>query len=323
MTALRDLAVLVAAFVIGLIDAPGVSMAADGCELKLALSLPATVMGQADTILVPARIGDRSLRMLFDTGAAFTLIEGKVAEEAGLRLPARRTMRIAGLGGEADVFRVPLVPLALDRATLDQPFIFVTDPQKLLYQNQFDGLLGLATTGRFDIEIDLQALRINLFLADHCPGQVVYWADEYSTIPFKRSAQNLIEVAVKIDGETLRGIIDTGASHTSISWRAAHDDFKLTTSSPGVYSAGAARTADGRSLSAAQFTFDTLEVGELKVRHPVVRIIEQYSMNILTDLGMDDWAPQVVIGMDLLKHLRLYVANKERMIYFTVAPPPA
>ncbi len=296
------------------------SVAAETCQVKPMATLPMMVMGNSSTFVVPVTIANRPLRMLFDTGAAITILEGQVALQLGIHLAAHPTAHLAGIGGEADAWEMMSLPVMLDRSNT-YPSALITDPAKPLYQGAFDGILGADAFFFADFEVDPQSKRVNLF-REYCPGQVVYWANEYSTIPFKRGEQNQLEIQVNLNGRKLRGIIDTGNSHTSMSWKAAGEIFDLTPASAGVSANGKTLTADGRSLDVAQYTFDTLELGDLKIRHAIVDLLPQYSTNVLTDVfGLNDWSPQIIIGMDLLRHLRFYVANKDRMIYFTVVPP--
>jgi len=319
-----SLAVMAAVGLIGLEANAGKAAAAETCNLKQRASLPMVTMGPLGTGLIQAGIGGRPFRMLVDTGAESTMIEGKAALAAGLKLP-RATGRAVGIGGEVDVSVLFLLPMLLDHTRVDALMAKVSDPEKPLYQNAFDGLLGLDVLDQFDFEIDPQGKKLNLYSQEHCRGQVVYWDTEYSTIPFALSQQHLIQVTVQVNGRPLRGIIDTGNSHTSMRWTTASDLFGLTTGSPGVYALPhPTMTGDGKLIDGAQYTFDSLEFGHVRIRHAVVNLLPQYSANAFSDIfGMDDWGPQIIIGMDVLQHLRFYVANAEKMIYFTVVPPAA
>ena len=46
-----------------------------------------------------------------------------------------------------------------------------------------EGVLGGDFFGRFNLEYNLKAGKLNLFSPDHCPGQVVYWANQYVAMP--------------------------------------------------------------------------------------------------------------------------------------------
>jgi predicted aspartyl protease len=301
----------------------GPALAGQSCELKLDASLPIARMGDPPTIIVAARHGDTPLRLIFDTGASDTLLEGQVVSVVDLRRLSRDAA--SGAGGDIPVWHSRNVSLVLGGLTLNLPYVTVTDPHNRLYGGQFDGLLGVDALLAYDFEFDPEASRIRVFSQEHCRGQVVYWANEYSEIPFTRGRDHKIDVAARIDGKPLRGIIDTGASHTSMNWAVAQDSFGLTPTSAGVsVAARQTLTSDGKLIEASRYTFDTLELGPLRVHSASVNILPQSASATLGHpFGIDEDPPEVVIGMDLLQHFRFYVANAENMIYFTLARPPA
>ena len=308
------------------------ALAVDACPLKLGASVPVTRLGEPPALLVTAGVADTTWRMLFDTGASITVIEGAAALRAGIgKINGNGGHRLFpnaklnGAGCEVSIAEAPNVPLKLDRLWISVGYVGVTNPIAPLYKNQFDGLLGADALLPYDFEYDPQAGRINIFSQEHCPGKVVYWANEYSEMRFERGDDHRVAVTVKIGGKSLRGIIDTGAGHTSMSWKAASDEFGLMETSPGISSIPSTTlTSDGRALVTSRYTFDAIEFGSLRVRNATVNILPQYSSSWLTrTFGFDDDAPQVIIGMDVLQHLHFYVANAEQKIYFTVVPPPS
>ena len=317
----RSVLGIAAAALVGLSGEP--ALAAGACELQLSADLPIARLGDPPAIMVMARYGDTPLRMIFDTGASSTIIEGRVPGFVGLRWITKDVAR--GLGGDVAVWHSRNLSLTLGGLTVTLPSVAVTDPRNPLYDNQFDGLLGVDALLPYDFEFDPEAGRIRIFSQEHCPGKVVYWANEYSLIPFKRGRDRKIDVTVRIDGKALAGIIDTGTSHTAMTWQTAEDSFGLTAASPGVSAVDSPiLTSVGKRLEASRYTFDSLELGALRVRRASVNLLPPTSPGALEHpFGADAGAPQVIIGMDLLQHLRFYIANAEEMIYFTLARPPA
>jgi predicted aspartyl protease len=301
----------------------GQALANQACELRLRANLPIAELGDPPAVVVAARYEDTLLRMIFDTGASTTVLEGSVPGFAGLR---RLTTGVAnGAGGDVAVWHARNLSLGLGGLTLSLPYVAVTDPRNPLYGNRFDGLLGIDALRDYDFEFDPEAGRIRLFSQQHCAGKVVYWANEYSEIPFRRGVDRRIDVAVRIDGRALRGIIDTGSSHTVMSWPDAEDVFGLTTDSPDIQAAdGRTLTSDGKLVDASRKTFQSLDLGALRVRNVSVNLLPHSASGSLPrPFEVDEASPQIVIGMDLLQHLRFYVANAEEMIYFTLVQPPA
>jgi hypothetical protein len=182
--------------------------------------------------------------------------------------------------------------------------------------------------GRYDIEIDFGTYKMNYFSKEHCPGKVVYWPHQtLAVLPFTFQ-KNQIKIPVKVDGKALTAIIDTGASNTTMQAAAAKRIFDISPDSQGNIAINA------RGMAAAfERVFSTLDFEGIAVTNPHVVIIPQLvgskdrNNGFRTDSRVKmvddiDDAPDMLIGMDILKKLHLYIAFGEDRIFISEASTP-
>jgi hypothetical protein len=137
---------------------------------------------------------------------------------------------------------------------------------------------------------------------------------------------------VTLDGQSLLAIIDTGATYTTITSKLAQESFGLTPSSPGMEPAG--NVNGDPKLFSYSHTFSSLALDGITIKN--LRII------VMPDRVTDEKSPryryylsggklysqkrlelpELILGMDVLKHLRLYFAFDEHNLYATPADLP-
>jgi hypothetical protein len=129
-----------------------------------------------------------------------------------------------------------------------------------------------------------------------------------------------------VDGQAMTAMIDTGATHTLMTFDTASHFFGLSANSPGVTPQGLVNGDPNRKSYAR--TFDKLSFGGVDVTHPSITLIDNvmgknadhtFESDTLNRASDNIHLPQLVIGMDILKHLHLYFAFKENNLYITPA----
>jgi hypothetical protein len=301
----------------------GHAVRAETCALERVASMPMT-LDQANWLRVPALFNGKDKgAMLIDTGAFTSLLRRSVVTE--LRLPERKLSEgVHGAGGRPLTTGV-VVDLQLDKLVARNS-ILVVAPDRVFMDGQA-GLIGEDYFVNYDLDLDFEGNKVNLFSQDHCPGQVVYWAKNFIQIPFTLNDGNEIIVSVTLDGRALKAVLDTGASKTFLGLLAARREFNLNTDSPGIISDAAASTADGVKLTAYRYHFHKLEIGGITFRNPELVLIPTprighapIGTHIDPTLGE---RPEVTLGMAELSKLHLYIAYGERMLYVTpIGPEP-
>ncbi|HTO41333.1 MAG TPA: hypothetical protein VL026_10180 [Rhizomicrobium sp.] len=175
----------------------------------------------------------------------------------------------------------------------------------------------------FDIELDFAARKVRFFSPDHCKGKVVYWSSSQVAFPF-RLDNNKIQFAMNLDGHEISTTFTLGCSCSALNWRVARGVFGLSEDSPRIHTL---HEPDGTTVQSA--SFESLSVGGLSIPKPSLFLIEDTLRSMARYDTPDKMQnqpgyelvhmPHLILGLDVLKHLRVYIAYQERMIYLTAA----
>jgi len=302
--------------------------AAEDCALKQVASLP--VHYENHQMLVEIAVDDIPVNFLIDTGAEYSEIGQALA--ARLQLPVKNIAGTSyGVGGAADIMMTTVPTLQMGRMTAHgQPF-FVDQNFGDVQDGRLAGIFGADFLSNYGIEIDLPDQKVNLYAQDHCPDRVVYWDSEYFKMPFDRGDRPVpkIKIAVALDGHPLHGILDTGASNTTLRLGTARSVFGYDETQAGdktyPMSGAAARTV----LTAYRHQFASLEFGAITLRNPTISIApidaaKTSAPEVGTHINTRKLEqPEIYVGMDVISKLRMFIDYRASALYFTLAKPPA
>ena len=144
--------------------------AAAGCRLEKIVELPVTMVGGP---LAPAKINGADVRLIVDSGGAYSLISPAAA--ARLRLPtsyAYTNPMVRGVGGTVDAGIARVATFSLGGQTL-RGVEFLVAGNGL---GAADGLLGQNILGFADAEYDLANGVVRLWRPIGCGGRsLAYW----------------------------------------------------------------------------------------------------------------------------------------------------
>jgi hypothetical protein len=168
---------------------------------------------------------------------------------------------------------------------------------------------------------------MNLFSTDHCDGQVVYWkAPAVSEVPIVWHQYHMT-VPVMMDGHELQADIDTGASDTVLFADRAKSFYNLTLGDTDTPEAGKMNGDANRPIYT--HVFKGMTFGTIAVNNPHVTILPREMGRDLSNVGVQGSRvrterdeieqPDMIIGMDVLRKLHVYIANKENKLYVTDA----
>lgn len=269
------------------------------CTLGRYATLPIT-FDEAGLVTVPFKIGGQEENLLVDTGGMFSMLTNSAASRLGLKpITLEWGTELYGWGGRRLNHYVEAHDIEIAGAMLHKKD-FVLAPDDYLPLDD-DGILAPDILMIFDVDFDFANSRIGLFSQEHCEGKVVYWThDDYAAIPFKLDEGRHLKINVTLDGKEVPAIIDTGASRTVMSLEAAESLFDIPPS---------AVTQEG------QYPFKALTFQGVTVNNPAIILVPDDKSQIM---GRNS-APQMIVGMGVLRHLHLYIAFKERKIYVTPA----
>jgi Aspartyl protease len=229
---------------------------------------------------------------------------------------------IYGAGGQSIHEQTPGQHVRLGK--LDFPDVsFLVVPDAATDMGEVAGMFGMASLGSYDIELNLAQHWINLFSQDHCDGKVVYWSQSYLAAPIRVNENGQLLVEVKLDGQSLWALIDSGASHSSIRQGDASWLFGITPQSPGAEVIGTTLSADGGVLTTYRAPFRTLELAGVTFNNPEIHVLPDIKGITLPDRNTANRRgnPTMTLGVEELTKLRVYLAVKERMLYLTPAEP--
>jgi predicted aspartyl protease len=287
-----------------------------GCKMQLQrIAKLEMSMDASGSVLVPMKLGGKSVQMVVDTGAIFTSVTAETVELLGLQ--SRKIVGtpydyvgsmpqhfVTQLWGGALVDRVVTInDIALGALKAEKREFYVI-PAGAMPEGD-GGLLGPDILRAFDLDFDFANATLSLFSQDHCEGHVVYWTNgPVARVPVTVNKYGHMVVPVQLDGKTILAAVDLGADRTTMSWEGTRHLFKLPDSDPRL-----------KKISANEYhyDFDSLALEGLTINHPDIQLIPD---EVSKTEGSDF---QMLLGRNALRQLHLYVAYKEGYLYITPA----
>lgn len=314
---------------------------AQDCALKEMASLDMTDL-PGGVFLVPVQINGASRMFLVDTGAVFSKLSQPIAEQLQLKARVLDSSDNTYMSNGQRLNKAVMVDSLLIGHNEAKNIRLVLDPTPAA--PGIDGVLASDLLKFFDVDLDFGHKKFKLFSQDHCEGKVVYWTDAYVEVPFTMLSSSLItanhiKFPMTLDGHELTTVLDTGASMTVLMEPVAIKTFGLDADSP-----GAEKIADPEKTLLYRYTFQALTLNGVTVKHPSITVMAnaaertfraEYTSKMDRDpiYGTSLDTQDLVLGEDVLRHLHVYIAYKERKLYVTganaslptpaPAPPPA
>lgn len=257
---------------------------------------------------VGGEINGKPVTFLLDTGASQTYVLKEEADRQHLN-PERIKKLTQGVGGLSSIFLVKIKDFAIGGAhatNLRFPVIETLQP------NGTAGIIGADFLMQYDIELNFSANRVKLFRADHCEErELAYWDKNAMSIPMEftdRSKHALVQV--KINGVTVRALIDSGASSTFIELDTARK-LGFSAEKPGVTYGGKVAGIGPKKRDSWNMTFDSFAIGEETVQHPRLAVIADDD----EFLGRREYG--VILGRDFLTAHHVLIATSQSRFYYT------
>lgn len=296
---------------------PAAAMAQD-CGLKQVTSLD-LLMPNSSRALVPVTVNDVPKIFMLDTGGYTTQISPAAARDLNMKFYRTNTELHDVSGNISQDF--------VAAKTFQLGSLHAEDARMMVSPDNFgaDGLLSSDMLFRYDIEMDFGGRKLNYFSQDHCPGKVVYWKpDAVAVVPLRLRDRTRIEIEVTVDGKKFDALVDTGATRTTMSLPAALGVFGLEPGSPGVTVAG--NVGGDSKLASYYHVFSTLSFEGINVIHPKILLMPDRMAGNRAVTGSripsgDAMLPELILGMDVMRHLRMYFAFNEKNAYITAASP--
>jgi predicted aspartyl protease len=259
----------------------------------------------AGRVTIPIPVNGQTIQLLVDTGASVSIVNQTTAALSGSRV-FREPGPVEMFGGyETHDYIILENPIFGHLKSSAHSFFVVADA----VLPTVSGLLGGDILKNFDADFDFANKRLTIFSHDHCPENVVYWTKTpYARIPFELDRFRHIRLQVQLDGKQVPAMIDTGAASTIGSLEdianVLHIDPKdgalVPVSGPGV-------------TSGYHYPFKSLSFEGVTIFSPSITLVPNAVAKFPDDQR------QLIIGMNVLRHLHMYVAYGEEALYLTDA----
>ena len=266
-------------------------------------------------------------KMLMDLGAELSVLSQKAADDLKLKTHEANT-EVFGITG-ASTNRYTTADVQLGRLHGNLKLMVAPFLDDFADDEDVVGLLGSDVLSNFDLSMDFGTKKLDLLSPDHCVGNVLYWpAAAVATVPFKLWHKTQIVFDVMLDGKPMKAILDTGAFDSTLRLDYATRVFDVHPGDADTPAVGHLNERD--DLTTYGHTFKTLDFNGLAVSNPKFSLIpERLSKKIGgPELGSlirsrdDALDAPILLGMNVLKHLHIYIAYKEKKLYITPAGKP-
>jgi len=293
--------------------------AQDCSPAKLLASVPMhSAEPESNIRTVPVTLNGTTRHMILDTGGAITQLSRDTIEELQLPLHDSGTA-VYDING-----RVSRRFAVVDDFTFghlnrkDAALMVWPEPRR-----PYAGELAQDMLQPYDVDVDFGAGILKMYAKDHCPGPQG-WTPTVRTTMHNKGWH--LHIPVTLDGHTYDAIFDTGSRHTIMRLPAARRDFDLHPDSPGMTPY---RAINGDAfLTGYLHNFSKMSFGGMTVDNPEVMVVPDImsrnadkspmARNRAYHHNADLILPELSLGMDVLKHLHLFMAFGEQALY--IAP---
>ena len=290
-----------------LLAAVPVAAAEDDCRLHRVASVPMNVDDHGG-VFVPMTIAGQDVNLLIDTAGLDSMLTADTVRSLGLPYNY--------LGGHtASLFGGAVINRFADGhdivfGGLKTPQMrFLIMPNRMLAPG-LGGTLAPDVLRAYDADFDFANGTFNLFSQDHCRGKVVYWTQEpVASVGFEFYSITHVTLPVLLDGQKVTVEMDTGSTRSLFSLEVAERLFGFDLKSPDL------KVSDRKAAGADsyQYPFKTLVFGGITVANPDILLVPE------AQARMAHGSDHMILGMSVLRHLHIYIAYKERMLYLTGA----
>jgi predicted aspartyl protease len=141
---------------------------------------------------------------------------------------------------------------------------------------------------------------------------VVYWTKSpYAVVPMTADSAGHVVVPVSLDGKDIKAVLDTGASHSTITTGEARVLFGLDKTNPAMKRDKDISVNGTAATALYRYPFKALTLDGVSIGQPAIEILEGKRFKVGED--------EMLIGIKTLRRLHLYIAYGEQKVYMTPA----
>jgi predicted aspartyl protease len=297
------------------------SAAAKNCPLSELGSIDFEIVN--NQVLLPVTIDGHSAQMMLDTGDIATVLRGDDAQQFGLK--------VENLPGGTDVnFGAAKITQFAHVAALEVGSVHFGKSDLLLIPTMrrgrppWVGILGMNAFSKVDFELDFTQHKLNLYSQDHCPGAVVYWADQYSSAPLIRGPLGNYYFPIELEGKKIEAVISTAAGGNWLTTEVTRSLYGFDEKSPDIETksngvGGSVSQYRAMTLTGTGFQINNAQIGLVTSKRPNCSLGHGGPGSAAMYTGCMGGEAPLKLGLDVAQHLHLYFATKEKVLYFTDA----
>ena len=264
--------------------------------------VPLQYAGSGLGLTMTGEINGKPATMLPDTGAGVTYLTRTGVERHGLALRATGGY-VEGVAGKSRLYDAKVAEFAAGPVRARDIYLSVVG--ETTFAPPFDAIAGATFLLQSDLEFSLATKELRFFRPQGCGNTwLAYWDENASVIPF-RGHDELTpnpHFFVHINGKRLIAMIDSGASVTTITRRAAQRA-GIALDGPRATRVANSHGVGRQSVASWIVRADTFKVGEATVHHPEFDVID-------AQLSVD-----VLLGADFLRAHRVLFAMSQGKLY--------
>ncbi len=290
------------------VPAPPDKQAAPVCRLGQAAALDVKT-GAEGMVFLGATVDGHAGDFLVDTGGMGLVLNATTGVHLD-NAPQRALVGGKFVGGSEMEYGVLAKRMQIGGMTAIQPW-FLIAPDRFFASDAMGNIQPHALWPSYDVEIDFMKGKLNLFLPNQCPGNVVYWTHQpYAAVPMKLDALGHVVVEAMLDGKPIDALIDTGSQRSLLSLRAASHSLDLDEDSKGMEARGSVVINEDVEAKRYRYAFKTLTFEGITIDNPQIEI---------DNTGSDSRHDPLVLGIAVLRQLHLFIAYDEKKLYLTPA----
>jgi len=282
---------------------PAVAEAPQECKLRAVMAAEMQTIPDG-RVAIPVQFEGHDYRLMVDTGGYINTVSPQLVKQEGYHPRQSQGLVLRGMGISKLDSYVTVKDFAIGPSHGKNFEFFVDD----LIMNFVDGTLAPQVLAVYDVDLDFGHGKFNLISPDHCPGAGVYWADAAATVPIEIKDRTHIRIPVTIDGKEIMATVDTGASTSFITMRAARRFLGIDEKDPALKLRGNI-PVNGLAGPVYNYPFKGLSFGGVQVNNPRIQMVAD---KVWTE---DD----LLLGIGILRQLHIYIAYKEKKMYITPA----
>lgn len=161
-----------------------------------------------------------------------------------------------------------------------------------------------------------------LFSQDHCPGHTVYWSKNYDSAPMRLDTLGEFYFPMELDGKKLETTLATSNPMTTLHTDASRKLYKFDSHSTDIETESDAAGNTTAHYRAMKLSGEGPEI--INARIQLVDPLSNTTCSLSPRSGAASYdgcfgVHPLKLGKNVIRKLHLYIATKEKVLYFTPA----